>query len=255
MEKKGLVGLTLSGQPVPVKNCNILITQPKVKEILLFGEEEFLTTVFIFSHPDTFLKTIRKGNPQLDHLSDFQLLIVVLSQNEELKNQFEGFCELVFPNYAIEVTSGSIDFKNKEDEEENLELILGQINPFNFQDFQETLSFIFESQVGKEKEYNPANAKAKEIADKLKRGRERIAQQNPNKVQSMLANYASVLSIGMRVSIDVFFNYTIFQLYDAYIRYNKKEAYDYYQRVASMPFMDVSKVEAPEDWFGELYKS
>ena len=36
------LALYLSGQPVPVPSCNIIVSQPTIKEIVVMGEEPFL---------------------------------------------------------------------------------------------------------------------------------------------------------------------------------------------------------------------
>ena len=47
--------------------------------------------------------------------------------------------------------------------------------------------------------------------------------------------------------INVFYNYTPFQLYDAFNRYFAKVQSDFYTKVSTTPLMDVSKMETPED--------
>ena len=69
----------------------------------------------------------------------------------------------------------------------------------------------------------------------------------------MYSVQTSVLSIGLGVSINMFYDYTPFQLNDAFIRYTSKMASDFYRRVSTMPFMDTSKMEAPEEWTRGLY--
>ena len=57
----------------------------------------------------------------------------------------------------------------------------------------------------------------------------------------------------MNLDINVLFSYTPFQLYDAFLRYWKKVAYDIYQKVSTTPLMDVSKMDTPDDWSLNLY--
>ena len=42
------LGLILSGQPLPIKDANIFVTQPKIKDIVLFGEDNFLIAVQMY---------------------------------------------------------------------------------------------------------------------------------------------------------------------------------------------------------------
>ena len=55
------------------------------------------------------------------------------------------------------------------------------------------------------------------------------------------------------MDINIFYNYTLFQLCDAYNRYMSKLQSDFYSRVSTMPFMDVSKMERPKEWTRHLY--
>ena len=68
--------------------------------------------------------------------------------------------------------------------------------------------------------FNPANEKAREIAQKLMRGRERVAAQKKNSISSMFVQYLSILSVALNLSIEELKNYTIFQFYDLIERYS-----------------------------------
>ena len=68
--------------------------------------------------------------------------------------------------------------------------------------------------------FNPADAKAKEIAEKLMRGRARVAAQNANKQGSIFSQYLSSLSIGAGFELMSLINLTMFQLYDLVERYS-----------------------------------
>ena len=78
-DKKKL-GLILSGQPLPIESANIFVTQPKVKDIVLFGEEDFLATVQLLTNMEQFTDMVKKGNFNLEVISDFQLLLMIISQ-------------------------------------------------------------------------------------------------------------------------------------------------------------------------------
>ena len=71
-----------------------------------------------------------------------------------------------------------------------------------------------------EREFNPVNDAAAAIAKKLQKGREKRAEARGK--QSLFGIYCSTLSIGMNMDVNIFFNYTPFQLYDAYNRYFAK---------------------------------
>ena len=56
------------------------------------------------------------------------------------------------------------------------------------------------------------------------------------------------------MDINIFFNYTPFQLYDAFARYFSKVSCDLYTKVSTTPLMDVSNMDEPKEWVRNLYK-
>ena len=67
--------------------------------------------------------------------------------------------------------------------------------------------------------FNPANEQAREIAEKLMRGRQRVAAQNGSSNASIFSQYLSTLSIGLQLDINVLKKVTMFQIYDLMERY------------------------------------
>ena len=251
------VGLYLSGQPVPIPDCNIVLTQPKIKDIVIYGEDDFLVGLNLIINIGSMIdKASLEGNLQLDVFSDFQLLMIMIQQDEELEADMEEFLEFLFPDYQIEIGESDISFyvpasedEEKEDEDEISYYRLGMINLYNFENFQLILSDVLNVSMEDEKfNYNPANEKAAAIAEKLKKGRQRVAQsKGEDGPQSLFGRYASILSIGMQMDINIFFNYTPFQLYDAFQRYFDKVNSDVYTKISTTPLMDVSKLQTPKE--------
>ena len=68
--------------------------------------------------------------------------------------------------------------------------------------------------------FNPANAKAKEIAEKLMRGRQRVAAQRGDNNTSIFSQYLSIITVGLHsMSLQDATELTMFQLYDLVERY------------------------------------
>lgn len=253
MGAKGVkVGLYLSGEDVPIKDCNIVLTQPKIRDIVQFGEDEFLIGTQILGHTNKMLEQMREGNSELDAFSDFQVLLVILKEEETIKDSVMNFLEFLFPQYEIKVTDNSIDFYVEQDERK---FVGGRIFPFNFEVFQQTIADLFEPSKDADEEYNPANEAAAAIAKKLEAGRKRKQEMQNAKEgpQSLFGRYASILSIGLQMDINIFYDYTPFQLYDAFQRYFSKVSSDLYTKVSTTPLMDVSNMEQPKDWSRNLY--
>ena len=248
------LGLILSGQPLPVKDANIFITQPKIKDVVLFGEDNFFIGVQMLVSIEQFADQVKRGNSELNVISDFQLLLIMIHEDATIKRMILDLFLLIFPDYEVDFTENTIDFLLGDEEEKQM---VGRIHPFNFENLQIVLNDAFIPQGDNEREpdYNPANDMAAKIAEKIKKGREKVHAQKAEIEgdHSLFADYCSTLSIGMQMDIEIFFNYTPFQLYDAYRRYFSKVQYDFYMRVSSMPMMDTSKMEAPPDWQRNLY--
>lgn len=255
MEFKGdktKVGLYLSGQEVEIPGANIFITQPTIKQIVRFGEDEFLITVCLLIKTENLIRQLKQGNSILEQYSDFQLLMTVLREDDSVRRMVQNLFELIFPDYKTEILDFGINFIAQD--EDGKDVFVGQIHSYNFDAFKILLSDLFMvhgNSDTEEKEFNPIDDRAAAIAAKLQKGREKRAQARGP--QSLFGIYCSVLSIGLGIDINTFFNYTPFQLYDAYNRFTSKQQSDFYVRVSTMPFMDVSKMERPEEWSRQLY--
>ena len=252
MAIKGDLAQIYVGCPVKIEKCNIAISQPCIKDICVFGEDNFLMGVQVFTSVERIVSPVKEGNSRLAMLEDFQVLMVMLNEDKNLQKDVIEFFKLIFPDYIIRFDPGSISFLidgNKR--------IVGQINPMNFEEFEYYLKVLFLPQgSSKVEEYNPANEAAAKIAEKLKRGnqiRQQLALEENKGASSLFTNYVSILSVGMNISLESLFNYTPFQLYDTFIRYGKKVAFDLYQKIATTPMMDVSKMKEPDNWMDNIY--
>lgn len=250
MKYKGDIGLYLSGAPVPLPQCAIYITQPTIKQIVQFGETNFLMAVQLLTKTETYLDEIRQGNSELSNKSNFQILMTMIMNEEQIKDYFNTFFELICPDYDVEYTPNSINFRLKNSE--NPELVNGMVTLFTFETFQETINELFVSE-SEDNSYNPANDAAAEIARKLEKARKQKAREEGSDVVFMFGSFASILAIGLQMDINVFYNYTPFQIYDAYSRYWEKQKYDFYQKIRTTPLMDTSKMEEPKEWTRNLY--
>jgi hypothetical protein len=234
------IALYLSGQDVPIQECNIVIHQPTIKQIVMFKETTFISAMQLFSNVDDNVARLRELNPLTERFSDFQLLMAMLNQDDKIKKNVNDFFELIFPLYKIEMSEDGIHFYYDDQK-------VGIVNSYNYQFFCNTIDILFGLPTDKKK-YNPANKKAEELAKKFRKRAEALAKQKgkTDDSPSLFGSYVSILSIGMNMDIMILFNYTPFQLYDAFNRYWKKVQNDFYQRVTTMPMMDTSKMEEPE---------
>lgn len=252
------VGLYLSGGQVLVPESGIYITQPTVRQIVQFGEDNFYLAIHIIINLEDFIKEIKEGNSELNKRSDFQVLLDIIGSKRvmEVNNSINNLFDLICPDFQIEYKKNSIEFYQTENEQKELR---GILTPFNFIGFQNLLNELFVSKEDKDNQLRPANERAKKIAEKLEAARRRKAEEHKTeKKSSIFGLYISVLSIGLSMDINVLYNYTPFQLYDSFTRFIKKLESDNYMMLMTIPFADTSKIKEnkpKEEWFAaDLYR-
>ena len=126
MEFKGdktKVGLYLSGQQVEIPGANIFIEQPTIKQIVNFGEDDFLIAINLLTKTENLTKQLKEGN-----------------SDPSVRQLVQNLFELIFPNYYIEIADFGINFSIQEEDQY---VFVGQIHPYNFDDFKMLLSDLF----------------------------------------------------------------------------------------------------------------
>ena len=203
----------MCGTDYPVPQCQLIIHQPRIKEIALIGEQDFFTGIqCLCLNKSMFVK----DESDLSNANNFQIFMTIMSEKEaaDKKVAVQQVCTLFFPKYKVMFTPRSV-------------LISGegqtmQIDESNFEYLQAALSNICCMKTGPKDQttFNPGNAKAREIAEKLMRGRQRVAAQKGQSNTSIFSQYLSILTEGLgSMSLQDMMNLTIFQLYDLVERY------------------------------------
>lgn len=211
----------ICGTDMLIPECNLVAHQPRIKEISFIGESDFfIGAQTLCLHKTMFIedKTI------LDSINNFQIFMTIMLQDEtkDKKANILNVLNLLFPSYKVNVTPNSLLFIK-----EGVPPITVDGN--NFEALQEVLRLIFCMHNGPmdQQAFNPANDKAREIAQKLMRGRQRVAAQNGNSNVSVFSQYMSILTIGLgSMSLYDLTNLTMFQLYDLMERYTLYTAWD-----------------------------
>lgn len=203
----------MAGIDIPIPELQLTAHQPKIKEIAFIGEEDFFTgTQCLCLYKSMFVQ----DKDDSDDVSNFQIFMMIMNEKETVDKKIavQQVLQLVFPSYNILLTPMSLILQK---DEQTI-----TIDANNFEVFQEALRNIFCAKNGPmdQQAFNPANAKAKEIADKLMRGRQRVAAQNGGENSSIFSRYLSLLTIGLgSMSLQDLNNCTMFQLYDLFERY------------------------------------
>lgn len=203
----------MTGIDIPIPECQIIIHQPTIKEISYIGETDFFIGVQTLGLNKTMFL---QDKDVLDDVNNFQIFMTVINEKEteDKKRAVKQVLKISFPKYNVMFTPRSLIFQH---ESGNV-----TIDENNFEILQEYIRSVFCSKSGPmdQQAFNPANAKAKEIADKLMRGRQRVAEINGTVNSSVFSQYLSSLTVGLNsMSLNDLLNCTMFQLYDLLERY------------------------------------
>ena len=204
----------MTGSDIPIPECQLTIHQPTLKEISLIGEDIFFKAVQCLTlNKSMFVQ----DKDVLESINNFQIFMTIMSEKETVdkKEAVKQLFLIIFPQYHVMFTPQSLIFTKSESDN-----VIVDENNFDF--LQRAMRAVFCSKDGPmdQQAFNPANAKAQEIAQKLMRGRQRVAEQNGSAQASIFSQYLSALSIGIHVSLLDLENYTMFQLLDSLERYS-----------------------------------
>lgn len=205
----------MAGIDIPISELQLTLRQPTIKDIAFIGENDFFTALHYLCLDKS---QLIEDESLLQDLTNFQVLLKVIEQSEskDKKIAIITLLSMLFPYYKPLMTPRSIILQN----EKNGENIL--IDDNNFKILQDILkevlcvSNIFQ---GDNIIYNPGNAEAKRIADKLMRGRRKVAELKGKNNESAISRYLSILTVGIPMPLKDILNLTIYQLFDLVERY------------------------------------
>lgn len=202
----------MCGVDIPIPECQLVLHQPKIQEIALIGEQKFFEGVQCFCIDKNM---ISQDKSLLSEVSNFQIFMTIMHEKEtrDKKDAVQELALILFPGMKMTLLPQSILFSGND--------MQCAVDENNFDNIVQIIKMIFCLDKTDAKQYVAANKKAQEIADKIMRGRQRLAQEKGGKSDSMLSQYLSVLTVGLNsMSLKDMCNLTIFQLYDLIERYS-----------------------------------
>ena len=203
----------MAGVDIPIPECQLILHQPSIKEIAYIGESNFFTGVQCLSIQKTM---VIEDEKLLQNTTNFQIFMTIMQEKQtaDKKQDVVTVLQLLFPQHKVIFTPRSIMFNN---EAGNF-----MVDEGNFEILQQVISQIFCLQNSDQASFNPGNKKAKEIANKLMKARQKVAQQKAAEGGgSALAQYVSTLTIGLNsMSLKDALDLTMYQLYDLMERYS-----------------------------------
>lgn len=202
----------LTGIDIPVPECQLTIHPPSIKEIALIGDKDFFIGVQCLCLYKSMFVEDKTG---LSNVNNFQIFMMIMREKEakDKKEATQKVLMLLFPEYKILFTPNSLLLQKES------ETIIIDAN--NFELLQEVLRQVFcmKNAPMDQTAFNPQGEKAREIAQKLQRGRDRIAAERNDQNSSIFTQYISTLSVGLRLPLQSMVELTMFQLYDLLERY------------------------------------
>lgn len=230
-----------TGVDIPIPECQLIIHQPTIKEISMVGEKQFLTGIQIFCIDK---EQFKRDGSDLSNTSNFQIFMTIMSEKDakETKEAVKEALSLVIPNGKITFTPRALLLNYN-----GANII---IDEGNFEYFQTILRQVF-CLKKKEDDFNPVNEQARKIAEKIKKGRERIAKLKGDDIGSVYARYLSALSIGLKMPITTLVNYTVYQVLDSLERFGLYTNWDLDIRSRLAGAKADGK---PEDWMRNIHK-
>ena len=203
----------MCGIDIPIPECQLVIHQPRIREIAYLGEQDFFTGVQTLCIDK---KMMIQDKALLDTTNNFQIFMTIMSEKETVdkKEAVQQVCTLLFPECKTIFTPRSMILQGKDG--------MITIDENNFEPIQQIVTQIccLRSGPGDQQSFNPVNEKAAEIARKLMRGRQIVAEQKGETNTSIFSQYLSTLTVGLHsMSLQDLMDLTMFQLYDLIERY------------------------------------
>ena len=240
--------LLLSGNDIPFMEAQVSIHQPTLKEIAYIGEDAFYSGCGILNFSKDNLK--EEDRISLNNKTNFEILMSMVMDNShpELKKNkiyMEMLLGLLFPSYQIKVYPHAIYLQNEDG--------INSINSENFEKFKEILTTIFcLKSRGESQDYNPGGELAKKIAEKFKQRHQKLAELQGEQKMAILSRYVSILAVGEQKNINDLMNYTVYQLFDEFDRFELKEQFDLYIRAQLAGARDLKEVE---NWKKDIHET
>lgn len=204
----------MAGVDIPIPECQLVLHQPTIKEIAYIGEKNFFVGVQCLNIRKSM---ISQGESLLADTNNFQIFMTVMAEPSEVekKEAVKQVLQLLFPSYKVSFTPRSLLFVGTE--------LTATVDEMNFDALQQVVrqALCVNSGPMDQQTFNPANEKAREIAEKLMRGRQRVAALKGEDNASIFAQYLSILTVGLEsMSLHDCLNLTMYQLFDLMERYS-----------------------------------
>ena len=202
-----------TGVDIPIPELQTVIHQPTIKEVSMLGENNFFTGIQLLCIQKTMYI---EDETLLANTTNFQIFMTIMNEKQmvDKKESVIQILLLLFPTAKIIFTPRSLIINQGETS--------STIDEGNFDILQRVLQDMFCLGKTDQQTFNPGNKKAKEIADKLMKARQKVAavKAKDQGDSSMFGQYLSILTIGISsMTLQNCVELTMYQLYDLIERY------------------------------------
>ena len=242
--------LLLSGNDIPIEEIHLLLHQPTIKEIALIGEDKFFSGCEFLRF--TKEKLSSEDRNRLENISNFNIIMSIMREkNPNVQKQVACammVLSLLFPTYSIQINyeNMSIDLTQED--------MTFKLDENTYNTFVKVLNEILFLEGGDTTDYNPSGNLARQIADKLRDRQAKLAatKGNDNQKVAILSRYVSILAVGENKDMNALLNYTIYQLFDEFKRFQLKMGWDMYVKAQLAGAKDLKEVD---DWMEDIHSN
>lgn len=220
----------MTGVDIPIPELQLILHQPTIKEISMLGEKDFFIALqFLCLHKNNYIQ----DEILLQQITNFDIFMEILMDKQvtkelhstlDLKSSLISLLTLLFGDYQVLFTPQSLILTLRENKEISI-----MIDRTNFNILQDVLRQVFclnTNILGEQGTFNPKGDKAREIANKIMRGRQRVAAQKGDNNESVFVRYLSILTVCIPLSLESLINCTVYQIYDLIERFGLKLDWD-----------------------------
>ena len=241
----------ISGIDIPIPELKVNIHQPTIREIAYIGEKSFYQAAqTIAVQKKDFLGTLENVTEEdktaISEMSNFEIFLKLIEINSFSKIHVQSLLSLLFPSFSIDIEDRFIMLVDPRAQQTVM------IDSNNFEILQDIIATILCLKSGNTKEeFNPMGERARAIAEKIKRGREKAARDRgeTSKQSSFLSKYISGLGIGTQaLSINIILELTLYQLLNQIERYGLYTQYEMSVKAKLAGAKDVEDV----DWLKDI---
>ena len=237
--------LLLSKNDIPFIEAKVVIHPPTLKEIAYIGEENFYLGCELLNFSKDNLKEQDKIG--LENRTDFDILMSVVEQNQVSQTCLMSILALIFPSYRIQMGGGVIVLMD----DNGVQYIRAE----HFEPLKKIIRqmFCLDRKDAADGDYNPGNEAARKMAERFRKARQKKAEmrgEDSGKI-NILSRYASILSVGLGMSINDIMEMTVYQLFDTFERFELKTSFDYYVQAKMAGAKDLEEVD---NWMKDIHQ-